>query len=80
LIANFLCYKSCSPDWSQRINDCAAGAGAVSSRWRRLFSQKKRREFFGHAAAIQLKYARDNGKKRRAIETLVCFGNEKFIY
>jgi hypothetical protein len=30
--------------------------------------------------AIQLKYARDNGKKRRAIETLVCFGNEKFIY
>lgn len=48
---------------------------------RRLFWKKAApRDFFGHAAAIQLKYARDNGKKQRAIETLVCFGNEKFIY
>lgn len=46
------------------------------------FSHKKKAEgiFRTRRYAIQLKYARDNGKKRRAIETLVCFGNEKFIY
>jgi hypothetical protein len=32
--------------------------------------KKKRREFFGHAAAIQLKYARDNGKSGELLKRL----------